>query len=90
MSSKIVDRLKARIAELEEENAVLSAASQMRTEIYDFVVRWRNPGGGISDGNFLHVIGEAFDKSALWTDAGDPLSKTTLPSNVVAFRKPAQ
>lgn len=87
MISEIVERLKARIADLKEENAALSAAVQVRTEIYDFVVKWRSPTGGISDHDLLLVIREAFDRTELQANA---LLGTPLSSNVLAFRKATQ
>jgi hypothetical protein len=75
MSWEIVARLKARIAELNEENAVLSAAVQVRMEIYDSVIKWRSPTGGISDRDLLQA------------NAADAHSRTPRSSNVLAFRK---
>ena len=88
MSSEIVNQLKARIAELEAENAALRAAAQAGAHIYDLVAKWRRPAAGISDGNFVVLIGDAFDR--MRENGGGPLLQTLPASNVVAFPKSTQ
>jgi hypothetical protein len=89
MSPEVVAELRARIAELEVENAALSATVQARLEFYDFLMRWRNPSGGISDRDLLLVMREALDRTELAASAAGPLSETPHSGKVLAFRKPA-
>lgn len=87
MDSENLEQMKARIAELEEENLQLSAAAQAGAEICDLVARWRSPADNISDANLLVLIGEAIDRRR--AKLADSLSPTGA-SNVIAFRKSAQ